>query len=251
MNDAGVPDAGPPSDAGDGPPPALCLPDCCAGDMCPTGQLCGDRLQGFFSLDGKSCTPGDSTAIDGEACAGSHECNVNSFCLEDLDAPGGYCATLGCVVGGANTCAPGGDGVCAGAPVGEVGVCLDTCTQQSDCRTSEGYKCVAIGQLNVCVHPDVGDPCTQNSDCGVTPWECFTAANGWPNGYCTVRNCDPTDEESCTDNSFCHDPDGTANNGDEYCVKSCEDANDCPNQSPGQYICNVETVGEPSGCHPD
>lgn len=210
----------------------LCFRSCCAGDVCAAGgQACTDNVFGLLPLGIDACLPANTSATDGDACAVVGDCNVDSLCAGNpFETPGGYCLTLGCTVGDDSTCAPGGDGVCVdfdGAGEGPP-ACIDTCTQPSDCRESEGYTCQAVGPgLMVCVapHADVGDACEVATDCGVAPWECLTGAD-YPGGYCGASGCDPSDEDSCPDSGFCYDPDGGVD-GDEWCAAPCAIATDC------------------------
>ncbi len=222
---------------GEGPPEYMCLPDCCDGDVCPTGALCQDRLLGMFDLDGSACLPGDGEAADGDPCDGMQDCNADSMCQAGLDAPGGMCVTFGCEVGNDATC---NGGACV--PAGDFTICLATCTPDGgECRESEGYHCMPAGYFGVCGHARVGDPCTANADCGVTPWSCRT---GDPGGYCTASPCTIGDPATCTENSFCYSPSA----GDDYCITPCPTPGTSDGCRPG-YLCT--TTSEGNGCLPD
>lgn len=82
---------------------------------------------------------GDACGASGGDCSTIHP---RASCVDGFGTygpfPGGYC-TLFC--GGRDTC-PAGSG-CAGISASGAFYCLEQCTSPSDCRTSEGYTCMA------------------------------------------------------------------------------------------------------------
>jgi hypothetical protein len=191
-------------------------------------------LLGVLPIDRKVCLPGDPSAVDGEGCQSSGDCNYHSACVVELNTPGGYCTTIGCVEGDDTTCAPGGDGFCAVPENGET-FCLDRCTTHSDCRQTDGYSCNTVGGEKMCTHPQPGSPCTQDEDCGNAPWLCLTGAT-YPGGYCSV---DCTADSKCTDRSVCHDVGGRS-----YCIRSCDPME--PTSCRTGYACSP--AGNGNGC---
>ncbi|KAB2895374.1 MAG: hypothetical protein F9K40_16220 [Kofleriaceae bacterium] len=204
-----------------------CLPACgTAPCECPNGQACSNTFAGSM-MDKNACIPGNRAAIDGDACTTFGECDVDSICRANAEHPGGQCIQIGCTEGMDNTCTSGGDGHCADPGFISSGTgCLDTCTNDSDCRLAEGYKCFDAGGSigKYCRHPQAGDPCTVDTDCGeASIWACKTGA-GFPGGYCTLEAaCNPTNGTGCTSgSSICYDPPVPAGTADAYCVDRCE-----------------------------
>ena len=88
----------------------------------------------------------------GDSCDTSVNCDVNGTRICDLAQPGGYCTVEYCESG---TC-----------PAGSVCVqfeptpsrlartwCMASCTDDSDCRTDEGYGCRAVTDAPLCNAP--------------------------------------------------------------------------------------------------
>ena len=225
---------------GDGPPDYMCLPNCCEQGVCPTGALCQERIMGMLEIEtGTTCLPGDPAAEDGDACDGPEDCNVNSICQTGYEAPGGLCMTFGCDFENDTGCS-GEDSVCAPAGDSGFGICFQTCTLGGgECREAEGYKCFPAGFFGVCAHAGVGDTCTEDSDCGVAPWDCQTVD---PDGYCTPTGC--TDGEPCSEDSYCFDADG-AGVEPSYCLISCPTPDSTDGCRPG-YTCLSRGAG--NGC---
>jgi hypothetical protein len=231
---------------------SLCLPDCCAGDACGTGLGCSDAFVGIFPVDGDSCLPADVAAGDGDPCVEFADCSVSSICLDDpFEQPGGQCATVGCTVFDDTTCAAGGDGRCI--DVDGVGrrqpFCVDVCDANTDCREAEGYTCfdgTAINLGKFCRHPETGDPCAADGDCGVAPWTCRTAAE-FTNGYCTIDNCTPGDPTTCASGAVCYDPTGAPL---PYCAERCTPGS--PMACRTGYTCGPIAGGNsPNACLPN
>ncbi len=201
----------------------FCLPACgCPGNTCPANQACHDSFVGF-PLDKMACVPGNAAAVDGDACDGEYECVPDTFCRNNpLEFPGGQCYTPACTVGNNSTC-NGGVCVMINDHPFNASICVDDCTSNADCRTSEGYVCfdpdgAGGSATNYCRHPQVGDTCAVDTDCGVASvWDCKTGG-AFPGGYCTATACPtPGSAQGCSPNSTCFD-DGAAEN---YCVDRC------------------------------
>ena len=80
-----------------------------------------------------------------------------------------------------------------------------------------------ISAMMVGCAPGIGDSCSVSADCSVNGDRiCDTAQ---PNGYCTVRGCDP---DTCPDSALCvewrFDPPRTA---ETWCMQSCSNDGDC------------------------
>ena len=182
----------------------LCLPACGENGACPADQACLSSFSGV-PLDRPACVPGNAGAVDGDACTGAYQCNADSLCWNDLEHPGGSCATYGCTLGDDSTCNGGTcvefrDGLSTGT------ICAAACTVDSDCRDEVGYRCVhpgGDGTPGYCRHPHVGDPCSSYADCGGDGWTCRTDT-GFTDGYCTLEGC-PTagTTEGCSSGAIC------------------------------------------------
>jgi hypothetical protein len=204
-----------------------------AGEECepPNTSTCSATCQGL------------GTAAIGAPCTAPTGC-AGDYCFVAADGwPGGYCSQRACDLGApTSSCLTyGGDGYCldVGTTSDPYGMCFDRCTVGgTDCRT--GYECDDLGgslgglcfPIPVCGNgvveageecepPNtstcsatcqglgaaaVGAPCASNMDC--TGDYCFTAADGWPGGYCSQLDCDlGAPDSSCL-----------AYGGDGYCV---------------------------------
>ncbi len=233
-----------------------CLPTCsCAGNTCPANQACSDSLLGV-PLDRPSCIPGDATAQDGDACDGAYECFPDTACRNNpLEFPGGQCYTSNCTVGTTEGCNGGTCIQMVDFPFGGADgdpTCVETCTDDGDCRTAEGYVCFdpGAGGTRYCRHPQVGDPCATTDDCGPSAvWECKTGA-AFPGGYCSaVAACaTPGSLAGCSPNSMCFDDAAAAN----YCVDRCPTIGAQSTCRAG-YTCVDTDPGAPTtgGCVPD
>ncbi|MBK8259262.1 MAG: DNRLRE domain-containing protein [Polyangiaceae bacterium] len=94
------------------------------------------------------CTPG--TTATGGACTSQNGCAATGndpFCINETDFgwPGGYCSEY-CSVS-QNDCTP--DAFCAAVTGGDVGLCLDGCSSDADCRA--GYTCGDFGNGMGCI----------------------------------------------------------------------------------------------------
>ena len=143
----------------------FCLPACTVGSACPADQACLDSFNGF-PLDGPACVPGNAVAQDGDACGGFFQCNAYSDCSNDVESPGGACATYGCTPGDDSPCHGGTCMVVDDYPI-QGAMCVDACVRDADCRVAAGYGCYDPGDAApYCRHPHVGDACGVDADCG-------------------------------------------------------------------------------------
>jgi hypothetical protein len=205
----------------------FCIPDCtCPQDVCPPNQACFDSFFGI-ALDKQGCVPGNADAVDGDPCAGFYECNDYSGCTNDFEFPGGVCARFGCTVGDDTTCHGGHCIDVTGETPLSGTLCVDTCSNDNDCRTAEGYVCFDPGaEPSYCRHPHAGDACDNAADCGGGLWQCYGVTDGFVGGYCAQEGC-PFGGTSmgCSSGTACANPSTGAN----YCADRC-DASDVGTQ---------------------
>ncbi len=205
-----------------GNPIGICLLKCGASDTCmASAHVCSSKLAGVIPTVQRHCNYGTPGTKEGAACTTFGNCAGNQACVNSpYDFPGGHCTTLNCTVGDNATCAPGGDGVCIAATLGNFNsICRDACTADADCRA--GYTCLqpATGRPRVCgiVTKEPGSACTMDTECGPSPWTCSTTAE-YPGGYCGA-NCTPSGPGNlCPIGSIC--------NG-ATCLKTCTADTEC------------------------
>lgn len=226
---------------------SACMPACGADPCaCGNGQVCSNNLA-TSPMNKMACIPGNTSAVDGDPCTGFGECDINSICRTDmLEIPNGQCIQIGCTTGNDATCTSGGDGHCADPGFVTAGNgCLDACTNDSECRVAEGYKCFDGGASTgrYCRHPQTGDACGGDADCGdAAIWDCRTGLM-FPGGYCTPQaGCTPGTNAGCSSgSSVCYDPPGP---DAPYCVDRCTGA--------GQGTCRTgylcAALGNVAGC---
>lgn len=156
--------------------------------------------------------------------------SVGAVCIDDADCvsgvltcyswPGGYCSATTCKAGGV---------VCPGASTcwnsGTVDLCVATCDDNPDCRTTEGYGCKRLSQdfggldARFCLpggKSGLGMGCKAALDCTGSA-TCLTDMAG---GYCARLGCGATDP--CDAGSAC-----VMRNGKPTCLKTCETNTDC------------------------
>jgi hypothetical protein len=143
-----------------------------AGKPCPIDDCAPPPP--IACVAGTCAVPSQRTGL---ACTLGYDCGSGYYCFTDV--PGGYCVP-GTVAGPAGcdppACATGA--VCTALPFRSIaGVCLATCTTQTDCRT--GYVCANADPLTAS-HPTV----------------CWTA-------------CQPGVPQSCNDNPMISSLHGT------------------------------------------
>ncbi|APR83992.1 Hypothetical protein A7982_09341 [Minicystis rosea] len=203
------------------------------------------------------CAPG--TGVVGTACLQNSECAANHndpICLSEyLGFPDGYCSEFCDQT--ADDCATGS--ICyTDLKLSVHGVCLATCTQDSDCRT--GYACAEKGLAQkVCVlppepsctnyddddsndlidcqdpacqaRPDCvpgdkapGQPCTANTDCFADNNDpiCMDSSLGFTDGYCS-QFCEMNDDCGIAGVCTYEGP-----HGSQVCLKACTTSNQCP-----------------------
>ena len=90
----------------------------------------------------------------GDACINAAECPPGAVC--DTTVPGGYCTEFECFDDG--DC--DGEAICIDFEV--VSACMDPCSVNGDCRTSDGYMCQdpaegAFGSGPFCNYPSEGE----------------------------------------------------------------------------------------------
>ena len=223
-------------------------------------NLKDDDLNGYTDCDDPNCqakpacVPGKNPT--GSACTVNTDCSAsanNPVCLDTLGFPGGYCSQW---CSAANPC-PSGDVCYTAFALSKDGVCLQGCTQASDCNTAAGYTCVAVGggasacmlaetacndyidnnfnNLIDCQDPEcqpqpdctpgagvVGSPCTLNNQCAASATAnnpiCLDQTNNmFPGGYCS-HWCDPSVANDCGPLAICvPESQGTGN----VCMSVC------------------------------
>jgi hypothetical protein len=258
--------------------------------MPPPETMCTDLIDndmnGYTDCDDPSCQPTPACVpgkgLTGTACTANTQCSASAtvndpVCLNTIAFPGGYCSQW-CST--ANPCPTGG--VCyAGYGLSKDGVCLQGCTQPSDCNTAAGYSCVSVGaSTNVCMLAEtqcndyidnnfnnlidcqdpecqqlpacvpgtgaIGTPCTLNNQCvasaTVNDPICLDQTNNmYPGGYCS-HWCDPTVADDCGAFAICV-PEGP--NSGYVCMSECLTNAQC---RPG-YTCQALGFSQ-NICHP-
>jgi hypothetical protein len=250
----------------------LCLAVCTSSAMCREGYRCFDALgqsaesasagssalgtAGSASIAATSgaATCGIAPATDklapgvaGEACSADMDCQGGRCMMSDLlmtSYPSGYC-TGNCI-----SDADCGDGaVCGEAFAGQAGTCYRTCAEDSDCAR-DGYRCRASvfppGAAKRCLPGSepladgvVGEPCTQDSDCGgATCLQTMAAGmntqRALPDGYCSGSCVEDLD---CGAGGRCSGSFGGFAMGS--CYLGCVEDTDCRNG----YACMPTNAG--------
>lgn len=225
-------------------------------------------LDGYMDCDDATscqstpqCTPGTGAA--GIACFASTQCAANHndpICLNTGQFPGGYCSEFCDAV--AQDC-PTGSTCYTGLNLSKNGVCLQTCTADTDCRSAEGYACVDLGGgtkacmlgpetqcddyqdndqdgLYDCNDPSscqtssactggtkaAGQPCQKHNECFANKNDpvCLDEPHvGYPGGYCS-QYCDPAITNDCGAAGICI-PFGP--NGENVCMATCTTSTQC------------------------
>lgn len=237
----------------------ICLLACEDDTGCTRdGQEC------VASTNGNYCGPSFDPANLGQVCSAGRGPCTGGVCLGEGSSgwPDSYCVATGCDPAAGTGCP--GDGVCIEG-TGGLGVCLDGCAAQADCRAgydcrpadasdpasatacvpgcddsmvcgNDGFEC-NLG-TGLCTEPFVpastGEPCAAAEDC--TGGRCLTEADdGWPAGTCTYPGCrlrGTGREAECPTDTTCVD-DGSGDPDLGVCVDSCAMDTDC---RPG-YAC--------------
>lgn len=219
-----------------------CPTTCDRGNACETATLMGSAAMCNVSCgyeDITACTPGDGCCASGctpmndsdcrgqvgDACMDNDDCDFLCATADGFGNPGGSC-TVACG-GNPNACPTGSH---CGVEVLGIAFCNKDCTDDSDCRMAEGYRCVDQDGDNVteCAPTGigagaVGDPCMTTADCaGGDLAVCLKElTNGASGGYCAISLCGMANP--CPMGSHCAFEDEVPT-----CVKDCTPmGNDC------------------------
>lgn len=145
----------------------------------------------------------------------------------------------------------GGVGYTAADAAGADGT-TNTDSGQPDASKADASGSADTAAADVVVAPgkgDVGDPCTQDSDCKSIPGgECFLKIDpqpafgfpgmSWPGGYCS-KAC-TTEDQDCGDSGSCNQSGsggGSASWKMEYCTKPCQADSEC--RTAEGYSCKI------------
>ncbi|MEZ4225538.1 MAG: hypothetical protein R3B13_31590 [Polyangiaceae bacterium] len=150
---------------------------------------------------------GPSAKLGEPGCVAKTDCTACGTCMDSCLCQTGDPAACG-VCGGTGTGGLGAGGMGTGSTgAGGVGVAG------------------AAGSSGACTPSApgaIGATCTGNTECGTAAGaECLTDANGWANGYCTVRGCS---DGTCPAASDCFQ----TTSGSSLCLKTCTQKSDCP-----------------------
>lgn len=86
----------------------------------------------------------------------------------------------------------------------------------------------------------IGAPCSGDGDCTDAGAKCITDAQGWPNGYCAVADCETA---GCPSGSECF----KMTSGNTFCLKTCGDSSECASA----YACDPSAGACVPGCSND
>jgi hypothetical protein len=223
---------------------ATCSAQCTytANATCQSGDGCCPS--GCTTANDNDCssTCGNGVVDASETCDGNcpDSCNDNNVCTRDTVTGSAATCSAQCTYTNITSC-QGGDGCC---PVG--------CTAQvdNDCVCNPTTSCAAQGlncgtifngcanvacgtcgnnqscQNNVCVNSTptamVGQACSTTAGCPLGPFAvCYTAAFGFPGGYCTI-DCS-ANRGTCTGDSVCINAGGVG----DVCADTCGSNADC------------------------
>jgi len=207
----------------------ICVRSCDANDDCDSEHICS-RYWGIVvafgvpgvDLQSTGCIPGSRTAPIGGPCTDIGDCAPHSECIavEPWSTPAGECLTSCSEDTSCGAIQP--RGLCVLEET-EAPFCVPDCMTTDDCPIA-GYECVRDDFLGAshCVYPTtpVGFPCEADTDCGPagSPWNCLTAADGFPGGYCSG----PCVADGVPCPGACHDPTPMMpGSSDEICVVDC------------------------------
>ena len=169
---------------------------------------------------------------DGAPCTEDYEC-LGGRCLKPAQGyPNGYCTTLQCEQNGCS----GFFSECFNAEVeGQaVTACYETCDFDGSCeRAGEGYACVVLEDVAVCLPPGttnapvqgaIGSACSANAQCNGEGAACLTNFFG---GYCTVLGCQGSADCPGGEPCVLLNPDAQEADQVHACMKSCADDDAC------------------------
>lgn len=206
--DADFPDFG--TDAGvdaaidsSAPPTEGAIGAACTAGTCATGNTCvTDFAGGYCSRD---CTMGNACP-DGSTCV---QVGFNqSICLDSCTAgvtPRQCREGYGCSIEAGN-------------------VCLEGCTDDSDCPGGACDPLGGNGGAGGCYSPDaaLGTACTADSDCASGGFCASEDFYGYPGGACIGQRCSLTDGSGCEGDGVCLD-----GGGEGVCFDGCSIDSDC------------------------
>lgn len=112
----------------------VCMQHCSSAADCSTATVCDP----YYGLCGPQQHPG--TGDIGAACTTNEDC-ISGLCNFGPQFPNGYCTALCSLL--TPDCPQGSACEYRLGSVGDVGTCLKSCAQESDCRT--GYSCAPGG----------------------------------------------------------------------------------------------------------
>jgi hypothetical protein len=224
----------------------------CPAD-CDDGVACTiDGSTGTAQNCSLQCTHTDiNNCVDGDGCCAPGCTNATDNDCQESEPIGAACGSGGDCASGACFGDPVTDGYCSqgclddgDCPNGThcgffdagIGVCLDNCNADGDCRQPD-YECFdadsdvtdecwAVGSGA----GQVGDACAEHGDCagGQDGW-CIHDSLGWKNGYCTREF---TAADPCPAGSHRTFFDSTSGTG--ICAKDCGSSGDCRDDG---YLC--------------
>jgi hypothetical protein len=252
----------------------ICVAACATTDDCrlaytcrapsayPTRSICQPACStdAHCTATGYVCNPGLGTCDDpfvasslGRTCSRFGGGCTGGTCLSERQNgfPNAYCAYQGCTVGMDSTCPTGG--VCSASGDG-LGICLDGCAADADCRMAEGYACRPVDYTGTMSTSTACVPaCTSDAQCtrmgfvcnpgtgrcgdpfggtvgamcadatGCPGGRCLTDAAGWPGGTCAAPGCRLTGTGpgfTCPAGSACAD-DGLGDPEIGHCLAAC------------------------------
>ncbi len=197
------------SDAGSGPPTMGAVGAACMADTDCTGGVCRTEI-GPGGYCAQPCST-DAPCPDGADCVTVDPMRGISICLDHCE-PGAM----------PRECRAGYG--CTSSPTIGVTVCLEGCTDATDCP---GGECDPMGgglSSGVCFTPGamIGSPCTMDASCESGGFCISEADSGWAGGSCIEGPCDPTSTGGCPGDAVCI-PNGRSG----ICVDGCTTAMDC------------------------
>ncbi len=237
---------------GDGCCPAGCSSD--TDDDCTTNPndllVCAALGATCGSIQGPTGTVNCGTCSGGQTCRNNtcsrdqwigDECVSGDGCPRCLTEAkygydDGYCSK-NCQSDSA--CAP--DAKCVDYDNNGLGLCLASCSTNSDCRSGHYCQPGPGAGANTCVpggsgNGAVGSSCSTYSQCaGGLDGSCALESNGWKGGYCIVW-CDS--DADCPSGSSCDDG--------RFCTDNCQSDADCRSG----YLCFDGDQGGTKTCLP-
>ena len=177
----------------------------------------------------------------GGSCTDADDC-TSGGCVTSV-YPGGYC-TAGCNTSTSSGSCPSGSH-CGLTGSSDSGICLESCTQDSDCGRSDyscldtdndgNSECYPVGSGST----DVGGSCSVVTDCsGGENGDCVSEGTTYKGGYCTWRFCNASN--SCPSGSHC----SFDSSGDGYCLKDCSTDGDCRTSGYSCYDVDGDSTDE-------